>query len=268
MRYIVVLFIVECLVLGSTMTAKLTYENRVPAVVVIQPSDAEFSKTLNESVEPNSLAALKPILPFAVLVRNRATQPLIAVVGAYRLKNPAGVDIFQRFYLHTLDLDPSRILSPGESALIVPITWLCKKIDRTHVMSINRTDFVWPDRAMFESQKSPVVFSIEAVALSDGTTVGPKAAQLVRDLNAFTDAKRDVERGIALRNGAALEAFLNEMIVAGRGLSVVDRPYEAQRASMAQMYLHQLKTGGEEDVRSSANLASKRHVIPTLRSEP
>jgi hypothetical protein len=234
-------------------------------VRLVGASSSSFSQLLQQRVDPETIALLSPILPYAVIVLNDSAQAITALTVQYSLKNPAGKPITYRMTLSTLNRAREQMLLPGELALFVPKQKLCAKLrSGSNKMALKNAPLNWPSQNLFDSQ-TDIQISIDVTIFEDGSAIGIDAGSTVARRNAFLEAGHDIATAVLARSGADLKSYLSQLASAQK--SPVDDPYGFEAESLASRFYEELNQSDEATLKSSVNrFLSLRASIPAKGS--
>lgn len=254
---------------AATMPTFTVTDLAIHGVRLIGANSSAFSQLLQQRVDPQSLTALSPILPYGVIVANDSQLAIGAVTVIYSLKNAAGMPITHRRTLRAWNNQRSRMLLPGEYAFFVPFGGLSAKLRSGPTKMLTTGTFSWPERSLYASQ-TDITISIDVAVFENGVAVGPDKGNTVDRINAFVAADRDIGTAILARSGDTLKTYLSGLASNGSGKDPFVDPYDYQIEARATLFYNQLLQSGEAPVILAVNtlLQSIQQLPVVKRSIP
>ena len=232
------------------------------AIELLPGGSPEFIAALNSAADASAVALLQPIAPYSMVVRNSASEGLLAVSIRLSLK---GID--GRVVTHQGVFKGSvlRSIRPGALILLAPQPGLSHVLSPGGSMRIPRGADLstrLASRAYLYAQQTEISISLDSAIFPDGSIIGPDLNHTLETLNSEAGAEEAVASEVMRLDSAEIRDYL-------RGLIAVPVPpysnpgqvnyYAAARHIAARRFLDRLE--GE----SMADFYSYLAGLPSAR---
>ena len=245
----------------------------------IDAASPDFMKEVQKLLEPDLVAQAQSILPYSIVLKNDTGEYVWGFSVLYTFPDslaPSG-NARKRAISPSGGgpADRSRMLAPGASFLITPISgFLASSGDAAgnrRVVPANRGESLKTMIQQFISNdgNGRVEASVEAVIFEDGTLIGPDGAKMVNRVNSKINGNKDLIDILTNLRGEELAAKLSE--ISKKGLeehldpvarssltdieAVASSYYLTARTSAAHL-LNILQSQGESDALAHIEIMS------------
>lgn len=232
----------------------------VAGVDLIGPEAPEFGPAVESVVGGLPCEALKPALPFSVIVRNGGARPLALVGVRFDMVGPRAKPYSVIHYADTLRYPEKSNVPPGA------LRFVCAEPRCTEMVLRGEREMDGRGRINLENLRTArkVSASLDCAAFDDGRFGGPDTA------GAFDRFGREREAEIALLEEMLGELLNPECAIEDVLARVLDTPAGGERnraapagRALAKQFLEALAAGGPEQL--AARVRNHRLRIPLWR---
>lgn len=238
-------------------------------VVLYAGATSEFNQILDARIEPATRSAIAPLLPYSVILVNRSASPLVAVVVRAELTDQFGKTITSDMMISSLTLH--NMIPVGATILVTPVSGLNTVLREGRQMSLDAADDLAQmvaRRSSRYSAQTGIRITLDSVAFSDGSVVGPDLTNNLSRMNSWIEAERALAEELLRCDPAEVPAFLEDAIrrTTELPLSAVKNVYQfadhrRHAARMALLLSQHLGTGAEFAAEVSGRIGS---LVPML----
>ena len=174
-------------------------------------SSPEFEQILAARVDGESRTAIEAILPYSVILVNRSSSPLVAVVVRSDLTDATGRTTSSDMMVSTMNMNS--LIPVGAQILMTPVSGLNTVLRPDRPMSLSPGDdlrrMVERRGGRFQSQ-SRVKISLDSVVYSDGSVLGPDTINNLARMNAWIEAERALINEVLRADSSTRSALLDD----------------------------------------------------------
>jgi len=185
-------------------------------VALLPGTSPEFMSALASFADEAALSALRPLLPYCVLVKNGSGSRLMAILVRYELTDGIGRVVPHHFMLGTIKREPHLMIQPGAFVLITPISGLNvllqpgrSSVGLQHAGEL--TYFISSTVDLY-SKQSAISVTLDSVAFEEGTLTGPDKTKNLERINAWIRAEKDVAAALSARRGSDVVRYLSAIL--------------------------------------------------------
>jgi hypothetical protein len=184
---------------------KMRYLQPGGGVRLIAPDSPEFSALLRELLTADAIAAVQPLLPYSVIVKNEGQKSVVAIEMIWSHENQRGMVVSKSFRQYTLfTTDPARI-QPGDARVCTPVLGLNLALVAKRFNMISKAD---PQQQREYAELFPtlsdITVSLDCVVFDDGQIIGPDTAMTMSFMNGTLRASREA---LSAMQGSSPEEF-------------------------------------------------------------
>jgi hypothetical protein len=231
-------------------------------VTLLAPTSTQFQTFVGASVPQTVSDALKPLLPYSVVLRNDSTKAVIAYTVSWTTIDKTGKR--NTDYRTVWDINAFKSLIPPNSAGLVTIVGPQSAHSISHNSEL--TSEIAAEANRFQIQDS-VAISLEAVMLEDGTASGPDPSLSIPQLKARIRSEHDLFGAVLNMDPDSVVAWLEgikDSVKPGSSLDLSKDPYaEWYRFYQARLASRLSKIATEDGI--LAMLASAHSTLDANR---
>jgi hypothetical protein len=178
-------------------------------VELVCSGSPEFRAALAKGIDPAGLAALRPVEPWLVLVKNSSTRALVAVMIRYERVSASGQSTsLSSLWLTTQNID-RRKAHPGQSILMGPFGGFSRVLrERLVMVDAQGASMDVQRRAAEVAGSAEIRILLDAVVFDDGVLVGPDNGGLQAELRSYIRAERELHENVLAMSGEARREYL------------------------------------------------------------
>ena len=220
---------------------------------LISGSSPQFTELLTDFAGPDAVSGVRAVTPYLVIVKNNSTTTARSLTVIWATVNASGQP-----RQTTVQYEVKPGISPGEMALMAPISGLClymansatdQNAAHSKPPTLRNTPLLNDTMANFlrnYTQGPEVSISLDSVVFRDNTFLGPDHAGKFEEENRERRIKREIVTELLHRAPSERSAYLRETIDDPQSQNALADSELGQRHRIAEMLLPATAPGRDE----------------------